>query len=96
MANKPKINTAKIPNRSPVSLDDLFKAANTSPTLSTDYASTEPALLHQNVTLLKFANSQILEEVIRATTLARYTVRRISDTALLLDGEKQAEIIKLL
>jgi hypothetical protein len=93
---KPKSTPTKLTRHPSLPLDELFRSVNTSPTLLNISTPTEPALLHQNVTLLKFANSQILAEVIRATTLARYTVRQISDTALLLDGEKQDEIIKLL
>ncbi|HEX2915299.1 MAG TPA: hypothetical protein VH186_31330 [Chloroflexia bacterium] len=77
---------------------EILKENNTSPTLLDSMVEEGSAqvIVHSQVLLLEFNNSQLLEEVLRGTTLAQYVVRRVSETTLMVDQAKQDELIKVL
>lgn len=74
-----------------------LKQYNASPTL--EGAATwpgGPALIHQNVTLLKCVNELVLEEALAASDLKYAVVRRLSPSAVLVDSEQVEELVKVL
>ncbi len=55
-----------------------------------------PAIIHQNVVLLKCVSEVVLEEALVATDLKYNVVRRISPTTVIINDENIDELVKTL
>ncbi len=79
------------------SSDEILSENNTSPALLLPIVDEESAVLvHRQVLLLEFNSPELLEEVLRATPLVKFVVRKLSGNVLMVDHADQDELVKLL
>ncbi|MBN9392894.1 MAG: hypothetical protein J0I20_32985 [Chloroflexi bacterium] len=75
---------------------EVLTEANSSPVMLAPAVKPEEVTVHRQLLLLEFTSPALLEEVLSATVLANFVVRRLGETALMVDHQRQDELVKLL
>ncbi len=75
---------------------EVLTEANSSPVMLEPAVKQEEVVIHRQLLLLEFNSPALLEEVLGTTLLANFVVRRLGKTALMVDHQRQDELLKLL
>ena len=75
---------------------EALTEANSSPVMLEPAVKLEEVVIHRQLLLLEFNSPALLEEVLSTTLLANFVVRRLGPAALMVDHQRQDELLKLL
>ncbi len=75
---------------------EVLVDVNSSPVMLASAVKPEEVTVHRQLLLLEFNSPALLDEVLSTTVLANFVVRRLGETALMVDHQRQDELVKIL